>query len=72
MSKLTQFQWPFSIPSANQTWQWKMDHLSVVFLLVIKPPSIGDFPSLGIHSHCDMMIMGSNHTLIMVVNILRR
>ena len=27
---------------------------------------------LGIQSHCDMMIRGSNHTLIMVVTILRR
>ena len=27
---------------------------------------------LGIQSHCDMMIMGSNHALIMVVTILRR
>ena len=31
------------IPSANQTWQWKMDHVSMIFLL--KPPFIGDFPS---------------------------
>ena len=29
------------IPSSNQTWQWKMDHLSVLFLL--RPPFIGDF-----------------------------
>ena len=28
--------------------------------------------SLGIQSHCNMMIRGSNHTLIMVVTILRR
>ena len=28
--------------------------------------------TLGIQSHCDMMIRGSNHTLIMVVTILRR
>ena len=28
--------------------------------------------ALGIQSHCDMMIRGSNHTLIMAVTILRR
>ena len=28
--------------------------------------------SLGIQSHCDMMIRGSNHTLIMIVTSLRR
>ena len=28
--------------------------------------------TLGIQSHCDMIIKGSNHILIMVVTILRR
>ena len=31
-----------SIPSDNQTWQWKMDNLSVIFLL--KSSFVGDFP----------------------------
>ena len=31
------------LPSGNQTWQWKMDHWLVIFLL--KPPSVGDFPA---------------------------
>ena len=30
------------VPSGNQTWQWKMDHLLVILLL--KPPFIEDFP----------------------------
>ena len=32
------------ISSGNQTWQWQMDHLSMIFLL--KPPFRGDFPLL--------------------------
>ena len=31
------------LPSGNQTWQWKIDHLSMNFLW--KPPFIGDFPA---------------------------
>ena len=31
----------FMVPSGNQTWQWKMDHLSVIFPL--KLSFIGDF-----------------------------
>ena len=34
--------------------------------------SLLNFISLGVQFHCDMMIRGSNHTLIMVVTILRR
>ena len=34
---------PQSLPSGNQTWQWKRDHLSVILLL--RPPDIGDFPA---------------------------
>ena len=33
----------FVIPSGNQTWQWKVDHLAVIFGL--KPSFIGDFPA---------------------------
>ena len=34
----------WELPSGNQTWQRKMDHLSVIFSL--KPAFIGDFPQL--------------------------
>ena len=33
---------PFCLPSGNQTWQGKMDHLSVIFL--IKPPLLRNLP----------------------------
>ena len=31
------------VPSGHETWQWKMDDLSVILLL--EPPFLGDFPA---------------------------
>ena len=31
----------YSLPSGNQTWQWKMDH--VLLILLVKSPCKGDF-----------------------------
>ena len=39
---------PDHIPSSNQTWQWKMNHLSLMLLL--KPHSVWGF-STAIKSH---------------------
>ena len=52
---ITRGQWSplhhhFFLPSGNQTWQWKLDHSSMIFLYVyiyihiVKPKFIGDFP----------------------------
>ena len=43
------------IPHDNQTWQWNMDHLSMIFLLT--PPFIGEFPAS--HVQCNQPMIAA-------------